>query len=218
MKAVLFANGELTGSERAKSEANRAELLIAADGGAVHMAGLGITPHVVVGDMDSLSEEMVESLTSQGVFFYRHPQRKDATDLELGLLLAVQRGATQVRVFGALGGRWDMSIANILLCTLPAVDKVLVYFIHGKTEICVIRAGAPVSVYGNPGDTFSFMPVAGPATGVTLEGFEYALMHEDLHLGATRGVSNVLKEEKGTIWMDSGLLLCVRIEKAKAGC
>lgn len=217
MRAVVFANGALSGEESARSEARRADLLIAADGGALHMARLGISAHAVVGDIDSLPDETVRALTRKGVSFHRHPRRKDATDLELALTLAVQKGAGEIRVFGALGGRWDMSVANILLSALPAFGDVPVYFVDGRTEIRLIRARGPVSVYGNPGDTVSLIPVGGPATGVTLEGFEYPLSRETLALGATRGVSNVLMAEKGTVRLDSGFLLCVRIQKQGPG-
>jgi thiamine pyrophosphokinase len=76
---------------------------------------LGITPALIVGDLDSLSAADVLYWNEQGVQFIRHDQRKDETDLELALLRAQGLGRNEALVLGALGGRWDQTFANLLL-------------------------------------------------------------------------------------------------------
>ena len=55
---------------------NKADLLVAADGGAAAMLELGFVPHAVVGDFDSLSPEVASRLAECGSEFVR-VQRED---------------------------------------------------------------------------------------------------------------------------------------------
>ena len=57
-KACIFCNGELKNSARIKRAASNCDLLIAADGGARHLAGLGLQPGIIIGDMDSIATDM----------------------------------------------------------------------------------------------------------------------------------------------------------------
>lgn len=55
--ACICCNGEFRVSERTRDLALRADILIAADGGAKHLAALGLMPNAIVGDMDSLERD-----------------------------------------------------------------------------------------------------------------------------------------------------------------
>ena len=59
---VIIANGNAPDSETAHQHAAQAELLLAADGGARHALALGLVPHVVIGDIDSLDDGAQELL------------------------------------------------------------------------------------------------------------------------------------------------------------
>ena len=104
------------------------DLVIAADGGANWCAAWGWQPDLVIGDMDSLDEAVAVRLQADGVAFVRHPVEKDETDLELALRAAVERGADEIVVAAALGGRIDHTLGNLALLALPTPGR---------------RAGAP---------------------------------------------------------------------------
>ena len=165
-------------------------MIIAADGGAAHCRTLDITPDVIIGDMDSLSEEDQQYWAEQGVPFIRHDRRKDETDLELALLHARDLRANETLVLGALGGRWDQTFANLLLPVYHRLAGLDVTFWHAGTWIYVI--GQSRTIRGKAGQTVSLIPVGGDALGVTTAGLEYPLTNETLYLGGSRGVSNVL--------------------------
>ncbi|NOH11863.1 MAG: thiamine diphosphokinase [Chloroflexi bacterium] len=210
MSAVIFANGELLDEQQALRRAALADIVIAADGGARHCLALNIVPQFVIGDLDSLNEVELRQLEEFGAEIIKHEIRKDETDLELAFLHALQLGINDVTVLAGLGGRWDMSLSNLLL---PAYDKLHglnIHYVHGNTSIFLVRD--EVSFEGQPGDTVSLVPVGGDVTGITTKGLEYPLQDEHLYLGATRGISNQMTGTTATVNVKTGLLLCI-IEK-----
>lgn len=208
MKAVIFANGTIDNSDSAISGN---DLIIAADGGTQHCLSLGITPDVVIGDLDSLTADNINELQIANVEIIRYPAKKDQTDLELALKLAIDRGADEIVVFGAMGGRWDMSIANILLPAEQNLSNATIRIIDGHHEIMLLRAGKEMIFHGKKGDIFSLIPLGRDALGITTIGLEYPLKDDLLRLGSSRGISNLFIENSATVSLKQGLLLCVHI-------
>jgi len=128
MNAIIFANGKLKKSQKLSDFLKSDPLIVAADGGANHCHRLNITPDILLGDLDSIEPEVLISCKEKGVEIQRYPTRKDATDLELALDLVLTRGAGSVRLLGALGGRWDMSLANITLASLKKYSSMHISF------------------------------------------------------------------------------------------
>ncbi len=210
-RCVILANGDRPDREMAQRYAGRADLLIAADGGARHALALGLTPHVLIGDLDSLGAEQQTRLRAAGTEFIVHPPAKDETDLELALLYAVEQGADPIVVLGALGGRLDQMLANVLLLSLPALDGRDVRIVDDSQSAFVVRDAATLT--GRPGDTVSLIPLGGAARGVTTDGLLYALDDGTLPFGPALGVSNAMTGQRATVCVRDGLLLCVHIRR-----
>jgi len=210
MRVVIFANGELRDPAQARLLAESAEVIIAADGGARNAHTAGVAPDLIIGDHDSLSEAELERANCAGSRLVSFPERKNETDLELALLHASRLGATTVLVVGALGGRLDQTIANILLLALSQLRGVDVRIVDGAETAFLIQEGDGARVVaGRRGDMISLIPVGGDALGVTAEGLEWPLRGSPLQFGPARGVSNVLVADQATIRVESGKLLCV---------
>jgi thiamine pyrophosphokinase len=79
--------------------------------------------------------------------------------------------------------------------------------VEGAQEAFLIRDEALIE--GQRGDTVSLIPLSGDATGITTSGLEWPLNDDELRLGATRGVSNVLTDEQASVCVRQGVLLCV---------
>lgn len=208
--AVVVPNGpgQLAGAALASVRA--ADLVIAADGGARRLLDLGIAPHYLVGDLDSLPKETVARLASAGCQLQRHPADKDATDTELAIALALDRGATVIDLVGATGGaRLDHSLANVLLLAADWPAGARLRLVEATATARVVRAGQSVDVPGTVGDIVALLPLAGPARGITTRGLQYALAGEDLAFGRARGVSNVLTAPVASISLAGGLLLVI---------
>ncbi len=210
MRVLIFANGDLNPGpqvDQALEGAGEA-LIIAADGGARHALALGLAPHIVIGDMDSLSEEELAHCAMLGATLLRYPPAKDETDLELALLYAAGHGAETVRVLGAMGGRLDQTLANILLLTLPALRGRDVRLIAGRQTAWLLWPGEH-RLTGQQGDTLSLIPLGGEVTGIVTTGLAYPLRNETLSFGPARGISNVFAAETATIRLAAGMLLAV---------
>lgn len=204
---VVVANGELTWPERVLPIIRSAELLIAADGGANALARSAVYPQVLVGDMDSVEPDILTACERQGCRLRRFPAGKDETDTELALLEAVRLGAEQITLLGAVGGRIDHTLANLLLLALPELANRRAALFTGSSFITLVREYAEVE--GSLGDLLSLIPLAGDALGVCTAGLEYPLRNEALRFGPARGISNVLLAGKAQVWLSSGLLWMV---------
>lgn len=213
MRTIIFANGTIDNSDSIPSGK---DLTIAADGGLHHCLSLGITPDVVIGDLDSLTGDDIKGLQIAGVEIVRYPAKKDQTDLELALRLAIDRGADEILVFGAMGGRWDMSIANILLPAEQNLSDATIRIIDGRHEIMLLRAGKEITFHGEKGDILSLIPLGLDALGINTVGLEYPLKDDVLRFGSSHGISNVLVEETARVFLKQGMLLCVHICKNRS--
>jgi thiamine pyrophosphokinase len=210
MRAVIFVNGEFIDPQGARHLLRAGDFIIAADGGTHYALSVGVIPHVVIGDLDSLSPDEQARVGMAGSRIIRLSPRKDETDLELALHHAVDEGATEIMILAALGGRLDQTIANLLLLALPELRGLDVRVIEGPQMAFLIRGGRGGSlIEGQPGDTVSLIPLGGDVVGVTAEGLEWPLHEDTLRFGLARGVSNVLTAERARVRVRRGLLLCV---------
>ncbi len=210
MRTHIFANSPNREETSPRIPTGKqADLIIAVDGGAAQCQRLNITPHLLIGDLDSISPQLVEQYTHAGVEIIRHPSRKDATDLELSLDLAMSRGADDVVLFGVLGGRWDMSLSNVMLAASEKYRQIRISLIDMTCRMHIIHGGSTLNLKGVPGQITSLIPLSDNVHGVTITGFEYLLKNSTLPFGSSQGISNILLKTEGTITLRSGILLCI---------
>ena len=207
MRAVIFANGVLKDQQAVAELLQPDDLIIAADGGAKHCLKLGIEPNMLIGDLDSITEDELGHWREAGTEIIRHDSDKDENDLELALLYAKENGVEEVLILGGLGGRWDQTFANLLL---PAYEKMSGLFITfwDRGAWLYLVDGEKV-ILGCSGQTISLIPIGGDVEGVSTQGLKWSLNGETLYFGATRGVSNVIVADQAVVSVRQGLLLCV---------
>ncbi len=206
-QAWIFCNGNLTDPNRLTQMVRSQDYRIAADGGAQYLRTVGLFPHLLVGDLDSLSSIEVEEYQKSGVEVLRFPVDKDETDLELALNIALERGFRRIRIAAALGGRIDQTLANIFHLLRTDLRDVDVRLDDGFEEVFIIRDAG--RILGNPGDVVSLLPIMGAAEGVTTQGLRYALQGETLYPDRTRGISNRLLGTTALVSLTGGVLLCI---------
>jgi thiamine pyrophosphokinase len=207
--AVIFANGEFHPPQLGRPWLPPDAVLIAADGGGRHCRALGLEPDILIGDFDSLPGAEVEALERAGAEIVRHPPEKDATDLELALDLALARGHTELIVVGAIGDRWDQSLANFLMLATKTPPRGSLVYLDGIQEARLVRAGEALAIEAAEGDLVSLIPLSEDAAGVTTHGLAYPLKDGRLVFGASRGVSNVIQAAKAEVSVAAGALVCI---------
>jgi len=182
--------------------------VIAADGGALHALAAGVVPDLVVGDMDSLGDEGTRQIEARGASLERHPARKDKMDGHLAVLAARERGATDLDLLCAAGGRPDavFALPHLLLAAEQLGARATV--VAGWGEMFVVENGTR-TVGGRPGESVSVFPVSGAAEGVTLEGFEYPLEGARIEAGDTLGFHNELLAGEARVAVKDGALFVI---------
>lgn len=208
MIALILANGELHISPELIQHTKTANYVIAADGGANHCEELNCVPDIIIGDLDSVTEDNLQKLKKSGSEILRFPVRKNATDLELAIDHAAQNGATTIYFAGLLGGRWDMSLSNIFLLAQEKYKDLLFTLIGDECTMHILHPGES-SFTTQLQQRASIIPLNGDGKGVTLNGFEYPLDNYTIPYGSSIGLSNVACAPKVQIKHSGGVLLII---------
>ncbi len=193
----------------------RYDKIIAVDGGLAFLHKLGVMPTDIVGDFDTVDQELLAAYERNAdVRIRKFQPQKDDTDSEIAVNMAVAYGSSQIDILGGTGGRLDHTIGNIrLLGLIHAVSKgtikAFLYDRYNRLRLmekeCVIRKEEAYGKY------ISLFPYTQRAEDITLEGFQYPLKEHtmDLFQTPTLGISNELVGEFGRILCQKGVLLVV---------
>jgi thiamine pyrophosphokinase len=197
MRAVVFLDGEYGDPGWHRALAGDADLVLAADGGARFLAGIGVTPGAVVGDFDSLDADGVRHLEAAGVELVRHPVRKDLTDGELAVEEALRRGADEVVLAGATGAL-DHTLGHLAILRRLAARGVAARLVAPDLSVTVLVAPAAAELAAPAGVRVSVVPLDGDAT-VTLRGLDYPLDRGVLPADACLGIGNLVSASAGAV-------------------
>lgn len=198
-RALLIGNGEEVSARLLKQLARQADFVIAVDGGADKALRAGLTPDVVLGDLDSVSPRAKKAFAPQLL----HVPTQENTDLEKALLWALAHKVTHLTLVSFVGNRWDFSIGNLLtLCTYARQFHVCVAADHWRIYPLIASAQLPCQ----KGKRLSLIPLK-PCTGVTLTGCKYPLRQVRLLPGTTRTLSNQTTATRVDVKFTRGTLL-----------
>lgn len=200
----------IAGGKRVKADLldrlDRPACVIAADSGLDHAYELGLRPDIVVGDMDSVTQQALTRAEDAGVTIERHPTDKDATDLELAINVAYDRGFRYATIIGGTGGRFAHTLANALLLTRSG--EIRLDWMTSHARITALRAGESGLFSADEGRLLSILAVGGPAR-CTSSGLRWPLEPIPLTPGSTRGISNEIAKQEASVEVEDGCVLVV---------
>ena len=177
-------------------------LIVAADGGADALAALGLRPHLIVGDGDSITTQAFADVPRLAF-----PAAKNFTDGEAALRAAAERCPQgPLHIFGAFGGRPDHYWGNLCLPIFALDDATRVTLYHQNLR--GYYSCGWLRLCGQPGDTVSLLPLTA-AQDIWLQGFVYPLAGYDAVVGDTRTLCNVLAARQAEIRHSGGRLLVI---------
>jgi thiamine pyrophosphokinase len=210
-RALIFANGEFDHPDMIRRMLQTGDVIIAADGGARHAAEVDLIPDVVIGDLDSLTEDEILGFSGSKTQIIRYSPVKDETDLELALRYAQDAGYSPILIIGAYGGRLDQTLGNIALLSEPGTLELDVRLDDGLTEAFFVHEQA--TIRGDCGDLVSLLPWGSSAEGVSTTNLVYPLDNEIMYSHRTRGISNEMSANIASVSLKKGLLLCIHVRK-----
>ena len=195
-RCVIFGAGEY---DEAPPPAD-ADVYIAADGGLREMRKRGITPDLLIGDLDSLGG------APEGVPLIRLPVKKDVTDLDAAIGEGLARGCDTFELYGVLGGRPDHSYANISLIARLAKRGIRAVLHGAGYSIEAVCCGA-LSLPARETGTVSVFSFTDRSEGVTIRGLQYPLDNAALTADFALGVSNAFTGQAAEISVREGILI-----------
>lgn len=207
-RAIIFTGGRL--GDWAVEQVQLDDILIGADSGALFLVKRGLRPQFSLGDFDSVTPDEQERIKAgSSEMLACDPVMKDWTDTEMAYHKAVEMGATELVIFGALGTRFDHSLANVHLLSAAADQGIYCRIEDEFNRVELAAKGTPVYVEANRFTFVSLLPLSPQVSGIHLTGFQYPLQDATLRIGESLGISNRLLGDEGTVQVREGRLLVI---------
>ncbi len=184
-------------------------MIIAADYGLTIADRLNIKPDWIVGDFDSVPEEVITKYSASTIPIYTYPTEKDKTDTEIAIELALEHKATDIYIVGGTGSRIDHTLANIHLLMLPMELQINAFLVDPNNKIYLKNESFTIIKEKQFGENVSLLPFGEQVKGLTLKGFKYPLKDITYGIGSSLGISNEIKEEVGIIEILEGILIVI---------
>lgn len=204
---VIYLGGNGPANFPASIDKSTIVKIIAADSGLDLARKHKINVDIVIGDLDSVSQEALEEAEKYGAQIFSFDRDKDKTDFELALDKAKEFDAKQLIIVGGSGQRSDHYLANMSVLSGEQTKDYLVeaYFENEILKVCKPNQELKLNV--RKGGTISLLPFNGNAHGVNTTGLKWNLADQTLNTNNALGISNIFTSEIATIKITEGLLL-----------
>lgn len=151
-KVVILANGLFPTAQRGLDLLKAADLLICCDGAADKLIAKGMSPHVIIGDMDSLSTEASELYASLMI----QSDDQESNDLTKAVHYCIEEGYPSVTILGATGLREDHTLGNISLM-MEYYPRIEVQIISDFGVFFLVQSGEQIPTF--VGEKISFFSI-----------------------------------------------------------
>jgi thiamine pyrophosphokinase len=165
---VIVADGTFPQHEIPLGYLHKAKRIICCDGSTENLILAGMEPDAIIGDMDSLNEELATRFADR---IYKD-DNQDTNDLTKVVEWCRENGFKDILIVGGTGKREDHTLGNISLLTEYAADMNVMMV----TDTGIFRpllASASFSSF--PGQQISIFSI-NPDTEVTSHGLKYPLV------------------------------------------
>lgn len=205
MKALIVANGTINNIHLLKECEKEYDFILAADGGTNHCIKAGILPDLIIGDLDSISNNTLKVSKEKDIKIEKFPVKKDSTDTDLSIDYLIDKGYKEITLIGVTGSRMDHTLGNILLLNKLndsgvkgkiIDDNNIIYLVDDELEL-----SRELDLY------VSIIPLTNNGINVSLEGFEYELEFRNVEYASTFCISNKIIEERARITVHEGKAL-----------
>jgi thiamine pyrophosphokinase len=166
-KTVILADGSFPEHEIPLGYLKSADIIVCCDGSTENLVSYGMVPYAIVGDMDSLSDELTVRFADR-IYI---DEDLDTNDLTKAVMWCHGSGYDDIVITGATGKREDHSVGNISLLAeyskyvnIRMITDTGIFIPYNESCIIPATPGQQVSVFSiNPG------------TEITSAGLKYPL-------------------------------------------
>ena len=208
-KCILIGAGDLTVGAIRRSEE---DYVIALDGGLSYCSFLEVEPDLIIGDFDSVTEKEREALEELEKTIpdrvIRLKPDKDDTDMLYAIKYALEAGYREFRLYGATGGRFDHTLANIQCLLYLKNHGAKGYLMDGNGMVMVLQNEA-VHFQADLEGYLSLFALVKEAKGVTIRGMKYELENAVITNDFPIGISNEFVGKAAEISVEDGELVCM---------
>ncbi len=212
---------------------NRDFFVAAVNGGTANCLNLGIIPNAIIGDMDSITTDVLDNLKNKilelekdlnessknlniknnelltnKIKFISYKLDKDESDTQLGVDYLIQQNFYNILLIGAFGNRADHSLANIFLLANPTYKDYDIRIITENSEIFILHKSG--SIKGGIGKKVSIFSITPYTYFIKTSGLKFKLKEEKLLFSPVRGLSNIFTRNTARIDIREGKLLIIR--------
>lgn len=198
MRCVIISGSPDTNVEEIKSLCTSDDFIVCADSGYSFAKKAGLTPNLIIGDFDSLKEEL-----PQNTEIVKLNTHKDDTDTEHCVMECIRRGYKDFLLLGSIGGRTDHTFANIATLAFLSEYNYNGIARNNGEEIRILKEGS-YEMNNKKGLIFSVFPYGCESVNVTYKGAEYMLNNKTLTYNVSRGISNVFVDDEAEITINRG--------------
>jgi len=200
-KTIILANGNFPVHSIPLGFLHNAEQIICCDGATQNLLNAGLKPDFIIGDLDSISEEIKKQFAS--ILLYRADQ--ETNDLTKAVQFCLENNRTEITILGATGKREDHTLGNLALLTDYA-EKTNVQMLTDKgvfnplleTNTLESYQGEQISIFSlNSKTSFTFHNLLYPVENRKLSSW-------------WQGTLNEAKTDCFTISFDKGKVLVFR--------
>ena len=189
----------------------KSQCIIGVDKGMEFLYAHQIMPSYIVGDFDSVKEEIADYYRNEtNVPIREFNPVKDASDTEIAVRLSLTLGCSELIILGATGGRIDHLWANVQTLTIPYKAGVDAKIMDSQNMIRLIGGGdTHIRKDEAYGPYFSVFPLGEEIFGFNIEGARYPLRNHTLTPYDSLCVSNQIAddEEEVIISFPSGTVI-----------
>ena len=211
MKTLIIAGGEICLSLLKKyCQTQKPQMIIAVDKGLEALHALNILPNHIAGDLDSVNQSLIAFYKNNPqIILHQYQPKKDYTDTDIALKLAINLHSSHITILGGLGNRMDHSLANIHILVNALEANIPCEIIDEHNRIYLINNTHTIKKAFSYGKYISLIPLTSSVEGLTLTGFQYPLTNATMTFGKSLGVSNEVIEEIAKIDLKSGILIVI---------
>lgn len=213
-RCVIIGSAPVDEAERRfiGTQVSPEDFLVCADGGYETARRLGLKPDLLIGDLDSCTEDFPPDIEA-----VRLPVHKDDTYMMYSLKECLGRGYRDFLLLGATGGRLDHTVANLCGLYYLAMHNARGVLADRQNETVLVINGR-VGLQGEPGALVSVFPYGASYCTLSYEGLEYPLDHYRLYPYDPMGTSNRLISTAAKITVHEGPALIIMAKENEKVC